>query len=144
MGTCQICEETSPFISKELALCLDCIRRHPRKAEKIAARVHAQLRILWGLPKEPPRHPKGVSCHLCINRCRIGNGESGYCGIRKNVSGRIQGGDALKGKFSWYHDPLPTNCVGDWVCPGGTGCGYPVYAYSISAEYGCENLAFVP
>ncbi|NPU85813.1 MAG: hypothetical protein HPY65_15155 [Syntrophaceae bacterium] len=25
------------------------------------------------------------------------------------------------GKLSWYHDSLPTNCVTDWVCAGGSG-----------------------
>jgi pyruvate formate lyase activating enzyme len=44
-------------------------------------------------------------------------------------------------KLSWYHDPLPTNCVGDWVCAGGTGAGYPQYAYCSRAEYGYKNLA---
>ena len=43
--------------------------------------------------------------------------------------------------MSWYDDPLPTNCVGDWVCPGGTGCGYPVFAHNDGPEYGYQNLA---
>lgn len=37
--------------------------------------------------------------------------------------------------------PLPTNCLGDWVCPGGTGAGYPRYAYRSFSEYGYKNLA---
>jgi pyruvate formate lyase activating enzyme len=36
---------------------------------------------------------------------------------------------------------LPTNCVADWVCPGGTGAGYPEYACSAGVEYGHKNLA---
>jgi pyruvate formate lyase activating enzyme len=51
------------------------------------------------------------------------------------------GVSAREGKLSWYHDPLPTNCVADWVCPGGTGAGYPEYACSAVAEYGHKNLA---
>jgi pyruvate formate lyase activating enzyme len=31
--------------------------------------------------------------------------------------------------------------VGDWVCPGGTGCGYPAYSYARHAEYGYKNQA---
>jgi pyruvate formate lyase activating enzyme len=31
--------------------------------------------------------------------------------------------------------------VGDWVCPGGTGAGYPRYAYRSGPEYGYKNLA---
>jgi pyruvate formate lyase activating enzyme len=43
--------------------------------------------------------------------------------------------------LSYYFDPLPTNCVGDFVCPAGTGCGYPTYSISKGAEYGYNNLA---
>jgi len=31
--------------------------------------------------------------------------------------------------------------VADWVCPGGTGAGYPRFAYAQGAEYGYKNLA---
>jgi pyruvate formate lyase activating enzyme len=65
----------------------------------------------------------------------------GYCGLRKNIEGSLKGVTAKEGKLSWYHDPLPTNCVADWVCPGGTGAGYPEYAISSGPEYGYRNLA---
>ncbi|MDD1752914.1 MAG: radical SAM protein, partial [Methanotrichaceae archaeon] len=51
------------------------------------------------------------------------------------------GVNSREGKLSWYHDPLPTNCVADWVCPAGTGAGYPKYAHSPGPEYGYDNLA---
>jgi len=31
--------------------------------------------------------------------------------------------------------------VADWVCPAGTGAGYPEFTYRNSAEYGYKNLA---
>jgi pyruvate formate lyase activating enzyme len=31
--------------------------------------------------------------------------------------------------------------VADWVCPGGTGAGYPQFAYTSGSEYGFKNLA---
>jgi pyruvate formate lyase activating enzyme len=31
--------------------------------------------------------------------------------------------------------------VADWVCPAGTGCGYPKYSHREGAEYGYVNLA---
>jgi pyruvate formate lyase activating enzyme len=31
--------------------------------------------------------------------------------------------------------------VADWVCPGGTGAGYPSYAYRSGPEFGFKNLA---
>ena len=144
MGTCKICRKKSSLISSELGLCLDCIRCSPEEARKIALMVHARIRYEWGLPGEVPRHHEGITCDRCVNRCKIGEGKRGYCGLRKNVQGRIEGISVTKGKLSWYHDPLPTNCVGDWVCPGGSGCGYPVYSYRKNAEYGYDNLAVFP
>jgi len=52
----------------------------------------------------------------------------------------MQGGEE-RGNCSWYHDPLPTNCVADWVCPGGTGAGYPRHAHRTGPETGYRNLA---
>jgi pyruvate formate lyase activating enzyme len=65
----------------------------------------------------------------------------GYCGLRRNIGGKIRGVTAGRGRLSWYHDPLPTNCVGNWVCPGGTGAGYPRYAHCRGPEKGFCNLA---
>jgi pyruvate formate lyase activating enzyme len=31
--------------------------------------------------------------------------------------------------------------VGSWVCPGGTGCGYPDYSHSRKSEFGYKNQA---
>jgi pyruvate formate lyase activating enzyme len=53
----------------------------------------------------------------------------------------IKGGRPHEGNLSFYYDPLPTNCVGDFVCPGGTGCGYPKYAVRKGPEHGHNNLA---
>ncbi len=77
---------------------------------------------------------------LCANSCRIPEGETGYCGIRSVARGKIRGG-TRDANVDWYHDPLPTNCVADWVCPGGTGAGYPEYAYRQGPEHGYKNLA---
>jgi pyruvate formate lyase activating enzyme len=76
-----------------------------------------------------------------MNACQIGENDIGYCGLRKNQGGRLTGSSAAKAKFTWYHDPLPTNCVADWVCAGGTGAGYPTYSHCPEAESGYMNLA---
>jgi len=55
--------------------------------------------------------------------------------------GKILGGRPHEGNLSYYYDPLPTNCVGDFVCPAGTGRGHPAYALSEGPEYGYKNLA---
>ncbi len=95
------------------------------------------------LPAGPPRATEGVSCRVCGNLCRMAPGERGFCGLRVNREGRLVqlAGTPDRGVATWYHDPLPTNCVADWVCPGGTGAGYPRYAYRPGPEVGYTNLA---
>lgn len=106
-----------------------------------AMQAHRKSRAIFGLPEKPPKDLEGIHCSVCVNECMIPDNGTGYCGLRKNEGGRLTGVTSEQGKFSWYHDPLPTNCVGDWVCPGGTGAGYPKYAYSSGPERGYKNLA---
>ena len=93
------------------------------------------------LPPEPPHDPRGIRCEMCANQCQIPPQGRGYCGLRQNENGRLVGGAPIQGNLKWYFDPLPTNCVADWVCPGGTGAGYPKSARRPSAEHGYKNLA---
>lgn len=46
-----------------------------------------------------------------------------------------------RARVSYYYDPLPTNCVADWVCPGGTGAGFPKFSNDSGPEVGFYNLA---
>ena len=141
MPTCQICHQSAPTISRTLKVCLQCIRENPVQALEISEKVHAQSRAEFGLPPTPPDDPDGVACTICVNQCKIPEGGMGYCGLRLNQQGKLVGVSASQAKLTWYHDPLPTNCVGDWICAGGTGAGYPQYAYCPEAEYGYNNLA---
>ncbi|UCC99688.1 MAG: radical SAM protein [Phycisphaerales bacterium] len=61
--------------------------------------------------------------------------------MRRNEGGNLEGGSSSGAAVSWHHDPLPTNCVADWVCAGGTGAGYPQWAHERGAEHGYVNLA---
>jgi len=47
-------------------------------------------------------------------------GERGFCNLREARGGRLVhlAGIPAKGILHWYFDPLPTNCVADWVCEG--------------------------
>lgn len=92
--------------------------------------MHASCRRRFGLPLERPETATGVRCPLCSQRCRIGEGQRGYCGLRTVRDGCLVhlGGTARRGIVQWYRDPLPTNCVGAWVCEG-------------SRQGGCHNLA---
>ncbi len=141
MAQCKLCNHESIYISKEIAVCLKCVREKPESALSIARDAHLRSRNAFGLPIEPPRDPAGLQCNICINQCRISDEKIGYCGLRKNQGGTLTGVSPEEGRLSWYHDSLPTNCVGDWVCPGGTGAGFPKYAYSKGSEFGYFNLA---
>jgi len=105
--------------------------------------VHTESRRKFGLPSTPPRNPDGISCGMCANDCKIGVGKRGFCGLVHNIEGKLvrMGGTPEKGILEWYYDPLPTNCVAWWFCPGCTGAGYPKYAYKSAAETGYSNLA---
>lgn len=141
MAQCKICNIASTYISKELSVCLKCIREKPGDALPLATQAHRRSRFAFGLPQSSPEDPQGLPCNICVNECGIPENGIGYCGVRKNEGGRLIGVSPEEGKLSRYHDSLPTNCVGDWVCPGGTGAGYPEYAYSSGPEAGYKNLA---
>lgn len=141
--SCIICGKTD-LVSSPLNVCLDCIRARFNDALPLIKKVHAESRKKFNLPEEPPRDPKGVRCGLCVNDCRIGIGERGYCGLRKNENGKLvhPAGTPQRGIVECYYDALPTNCVADWCCAGGTGAGYPKFSYSKNApECGYKNLA---
>ncbi len=141
MATCKICNNSSNFISNEIRVCLNCIRENPDEALPVALQAQRRNRLVFKLPESPPKDPQGLPCKICVNECRIPDNGTGYCGLRKNEGGKLTGVTSEQGKLSWYHDPLPTNCVGDWVCPGGTGAGYPEFAYMLGPEKGYKNLA---
>jgi len=136
---CKVCGKKKEHLSRELEVCVDCIRDRWDKAEKYVEEAQRRVREEFKLPVKPPRDKDGIQCTICVNECKIGEGKTGYCGIRKNVKGKFVdwGGAAL----DFYYDSLPTNCVADWVCPAGTGCGYPKFSYSEGPEYGYKNLA---
>lgn len=80
--------------------------------------VHARARRRFGLPGRPPQAATGAPCKLCVHECRIPRGGLGFCGLKANRGGRLVhlGGRAESGILQWYYDPLPTNCVAEWIC----------------------------
>ena len=140
-ASCRGCGRDALPISSALGLCLDCLRSGFEAALPLIESAHEEARKPFNLPPRPPRDDHGRQCNLCVNECVVGEGQTGYCGLRHNRSGRLAGANADMGNVSWYHDPLPTNCVADWVCPGGTGSGYPRFASRRGPEYGYKNLA---
>jgi pyruvate formate lyase activating enzyme len=118
--SCRVCGKQSPLIPAVLSTCVDCIREHPGSALPSILQAHAGIRREFDLPPEAPRASDGVECPLCINACRLGEGEIGLCGLRTVREGRLVhlAGTPRGALVTWYDDPLPTNCVADWVCQG--------------------------
>ena len=142
--TCELCKRSSIFVSKALKVCGECIRTSPEAAQPYIEQAHQRSRARFGLPGEPPNDRNGVECKICVNSCKIPENERGFCGLRTNQNGRLQhiAGTSKKGILEWYYDPLPTNCVSNWVCPGGTGAGFPKFSYTNKKpEHGYKNLA---
>jgi len=141
MTVCINCNKKSNLISETLGVCLECIRKDFKKVSEHIKEVHRKTRKDFGLPEESSKDPNGIVCKLCANECKIEEGEKSYCGLRKNVNGKLIGLTRDLASLSFYHDNLPTNCVADWVCPGGTGTGFPKFAYKDGPEYRYKNLA---
>jgi len=123
---CSVCHKTSPLIASTIGACVECIRKHPAVVLPGLREVQAGTRRQFDLPPEPPHDPDGVRCPLCVNDCRIPEGQRGFCGLRENRQGKLVhlAGTPSKGILHWYYDPLPTNCVADWVCEGHTQYGH--------------------
>jgi len=130
MRKCELCKKTSPFISKIINICGDCVRKNFDIVKDKFFEIHRTLRRKDGLPEEIPLDPKGRKCRICLNGCSIPEGEMGFCGVYENRNGKLvpKSGDWKKAYVYWYYDPLPTNCCATWVCPG-------------KKEYGFYNLA---
>ncbi len=124
---CEVCGERSPLIASVLSVCARCVRERPEATHSRAEEAHTASRREFDLPPAPPRTAGGVACTLCANACRLGEGEIGFCGLRMARAGPETGrlrlhhlaGTPRGALVSWYDDPLPTNCVADWVCAGG-------------------------
>ncbi|PCN50160.1 amidohydrolase [Candidatus Geothermarchaeota archaeon ex4572_27] len=135
---CRLCGSRGRLISLELGLCPSCARDGGEEAVKIALEAHARVRGRLGLPPTVPKDPKGVKCSLCSNECSIPEGGVGYCGLRRNVGGRLEhvaGVDV--GLLYSYYDPLPTNCCAAWFCPGSREAGYNLAVFFYGCNFDC-------
>lgn len=139
---CKLCGSTSRIVSSTLEFCVECIRNRFEEVIPYLEEIHGRTRSYYGLPPRPPRSMSGVKCRVCSNECVIGLDEYGFCGLRFNENGRLASRvSAEKALLYGYLDPHITNCCASWFCPGGTGAGYPSYAYKQGPEYGYYNYA---
>lgn len=123
---CALCGRRPHHISAALGLCAVCIKAEPAKALPHIETAHARSRKAFRLLAAPPRSEGGVVCGLCQAGCQIGEGQRGYCGLRRVRKGRLEhlAGVPERGLLQWYRDALPTNCVASWVCAGSRRPGY--------------------
>jgi len=146
--SCPLCHRASPCIAGTIGACGPCLRRPSEGARSLASSAHARSRAAFDLPAAPPHSPHGVRCTLCSNECVLGEGERGFCGLRIVRQGRLVhlAGVPDRGLLHWYRDPLPTNCVADWVCEGGRHRGshnLAVFYASCTANcLFCQNWSF--
>jgi pyruvate formate lyase activating enzyme len=140
-SVCFVCGTRLTGIGSSLEVCPECLRTRWNESKERIEALHARSRQVFGLPLIPPRNPQGLDCRLCIHQCRMGESEQGYCGVRTGAKESLRRDGRLRARVAHYFDPLPTNCVADWVCPGGTGAGYPLFAHDRGPEVGYYNLA---
>ena len=139
---CLLCGKGLDDIATCIGICPSCVRDRPEESRDRIEQVHAESREMFGLPSRPAVNPDGIECKLCFLRCRPGKNQKGYCGVRQRRVNRVCATMAGPARLvSYYYDPLPTNCVADWVCAGGTGAGYPRFAHDCGPEVGFYNLA---
>lgn len=116
MAECKLCHKELPLISSCLCLCVDCIRHNFSAALPYIQQTHRQARQAFNLPGQIPCDKEGRRCNLCVNACQVNSGTKGYCGLALD--------SRQEASLSFYYDPLPTNCVADWVCAGSQDFGY--------------------
>ena len=138
---CLVCGRKAADLGSGVGICPECLLVHWEESRHHLKAIHADSREAFHLPLKPPSTPDGMLCNLCLHQCRMGPGEYGYCGIRRGTAESLRHDGRSRAGVCYYYDPLPTNCVADWVCPGGTGAGYPVYAHERGPEVGFYNLA---
>ncbi|MEM2110230.1 MAG: radical SAM protein [Candidatus Odinarchaeota archaeon] len=138
---CSICGSERLPVSGSIGVCRECILKNPDEVLPLVFEKVNCIRLSMG--ESLLNSQTGLTCFGCGNNCKISEGGKGVCGLFENRQGRIirLAGMPSKGLLDFYYDALPTNCVADFVCPAGTGCGYPKYAYKNGPEYGYYNLA---
>lgn len=131
---CKVCQKEKVG-SEFLGVCRDCILNNWEKAKGFAQIAHQKSRKEFSLPEKIPKAENGLKCVFCANQCQIGEGEFGFCGLRKNENGKlISFVSNKKALFQYYFDLLPTNCVAASWCNAEEG------KYNLAVFLGACNL----
>jgi len=100
-------------MSKSVGICSVCISN---AVQSLAEETHERLRKREGLIPSIPIDGS-ITCGECGNHCRLNESDVGFCNTRVARDSKVVDRYPGKAIVSWYFDPLPTNCVADWVCP---------------------------
>lgn len=105
----------SRIVSQSIGYCPECLATIPNAIDH-SMEHHREIRRNQGFPENIPSDGQMV-CQECANHCRMNEGETGFCHLRRVEDGIIVEKHGEKSIVRWYFDPIPTNCVADWVCP---------------------------
>jgi len=142
---CSICKKDFDYIGKILPFCKSCLINNFALLREKIKNIHLFSRKRFELSF--PEGKEGIKCNLCARECILKEKERGFCGLRMNKNNRIYNfGKKEFGFFQFYYDPLPTNCVADWVCSGHKAYG----KYNLAVFYEtcslnclfCQNYHF--
>lgn len=133
MGVCEFCRKESEKISTFLGTCVDCVKTRKGAIQKIF-RLHKTSRQIFKLKESSPKSKDGKVCFLCAHSCKILDEEYGFCGMRKGADLKEK---KSFGNFSFYYDPLPTNCVASFLCEKYIGSGYNLAIFFHSCSFNC-------
>jgi pyruvate formate lyase activating enzyme len=118
---CAECNKKFDYITEILPFCKKCIIEKFDKLKPVLDKIHINSRKKFEL--EFPIYKKGTKCVLCARECYIEENKRGFCGLREKRKGKLLNYSKTEGFFKFYFDPLPTNCVADFVCSGHNAYG---------------------
>lgn len=130
---CRLCGDAWPTMSSFLGLCPACARKPESLA--VAREAHRRSLSKFGLAAPSGR---GARCGQCVNDCEMAEGERGLCGARVNHFGKVLPVADTEALVDWYYDPLPSNCVAEWVCGAADSCRSPQGKNLAVFFYGCS------
>lgn len=127
---CRLCGAEDNRIATALGVCRSCIREQPAVSLPLTDTAHEHRRKTHGLPVEPPGDGS-VHCTVCANDCRIGYGETGYCGLRENVRDLLI---ERQGIVRTRYTPARRACLAASTCDAD---GYTLEVFTYGCTFDC-------
>ncbi|MEN3046850.1 MAG: radical SAM protein [Candidatus Hydrothermales bacterium] len=142
---CKICNKDFDYLTRILRICKSCLIENFENIKEELISIHRLTREKFELTF--PTGEGEIKCKFCARECPLSENERGFCGLREYRNKKfINYSNDNYGFFQFYYDPLPTNCVADWICKGHTAYGkYNLAVFyetcSLNCLY-CQNYHF--